>query len=341
MDEIDPEVEEASHGMIASMPTIPARTIYGSTWHRVDGPMARLIAKTPGNRVRVHRWNIWESAANCPRDRHDQGRGCDKCDLAVPCLAKAREFWKDPERKIGILAQARGLYRIEDLVKAYRHVSAATWDAEYLCLRPSVAGMVYPEFDPQVHAVEKAPEGLKIYRAIDWGFGEFVCLWIGESKDGTMYVLDAYQAQEGTLSDHAKYILAHRIQAVTATYCDPAGSSRNDQTGRSNVQQFNALGIPCRYTTTPRLREVRNGIQMVRGLLRPASGPPRLYYVRSPGAKVFEAAMFGYRNRQVNKIYIDEPQDPQEHEHIPDALRYAVVNRSVPQEVVVVGYGAA
>jgi hypothetical protein len=38
--------------------------------------------------------------------------------------------------------------------------------------------------------------------------------------------------------------------------------------------------------------------------------------------------MQSYRNRRVNGIWIDQPQDPQEFEHIPDALRYFYVNRA-------------
>ena len=65
----------------------------------------------------------------------------------------------------------------------------------------------------------------------------------------------------------------------------------------------------------------------MRAALRPAAGPPRLFYVDHAGNRPFVQAMQNYRNRRVNGVIIDEPQDPQEHEHIPDALRYFFVNR--------------
>ena len=52
--------------------------------------------------------------------------------------------------------------------------------------------------------------------------------------------------------------------------------------------------------------------------------------------------MQSYRNRRVNGIWIDHPQDPQEFEHIPDALRYFFVNRSRRQKgIEVVRFGVS
>ncbi len=41
----------------------------------------------------------------------------------------------------------------------------------------------------------------------------------------------------------------------------------------------------------------------------------------------------------MNGVYVDEPQDPQEHEHIPDALRYFYVNRRRSSAIGVVRLG--
>jgi hypothetical protein len=51
--------------------------------------------------------------------------------------------------------------------------------------------------------------------------------------------------------------------------------------------------------------------------------------------------MQSYRNRKINGVWTDEPADPQEFEHVPDALRYFFVNRIGPRDVRIVGYGAA
>jgi hypothetical protein len=327
LDEIPLEVDTAAVGMLASRTGRPARTVYTSTWQYVDGAMARLVGGSPDNGVRVHRWNIWESMAKCPDERHQFGAGCAECGLSDACIAKAREYYDDPRRCIGIGADCEGLYQINEIIKAYRKVGQVTWDAEYLCLRPSVEGLVYPAFDPMRHGVRDVPDGLTLYRVIDWGYGAFVCLWIGTDKTtGRMYVLDTYIAEEGTLAQHATYIKNHPMQEIRATFCDPAGRNKNDQTGRSNIEQFRAEGIVCEYTMNPRAREVKNGIRLVRDAFDPARGDPVAYFVQNENNKSFILSMQSYRNRKINDIWIDEPQDPQKHEHIPDAFRYFVVN---------------
>ena len=77
--------------MIASDPALPGSTRYTSTWHRLDGPMGRLIEGSPANGVRVHKWNVWEALRRCPPARHRGGQGCRQCPLREPCLAKAAE----------------------------------------------------------------------------------------------------------------------------------------------------------------------------------------------------------------------------------------------------------
>jgi hypothetical protein len=50
--------------------------------------------------------------------------------------------------------------------------------------------------------------------------------------------------------------------------------------------------------------------------------------------------MESYRNRRINGVWTDLPQDPQPHEHVPDALRYYFVNRNANRSVAMVGYAA-
>ena len=341
LDEIDPALDRAAAGMIASTGEMPACTRYTSTWHRMDGPMGRLIGGMPGNGVSLHKWNVWESIEACPRDRHQQGRGCDACPLEPACRAKARQCRVDPQWRVGIAAEADGLCAIDDVIKAYRKVGEATWRAEYECRRPSVEGLVYREFEESVHRVRSVPAALTVYRSIDWGFNTFVCLWLGVDAEDVVYLLDTYKAERSRLSVHAEAILAHRLRRVRATYCDPAGRSRNDQTGRTNVEEFRGHGIECTYSLSASAREIANGVQLIRAALKPASGPPRLFYIDTDRNRAFVRDMLSYRNRRVNDTYIDQPVDPQPAEHTMDALRYFFVNRIRPREILRVGLGVS
>ncbi len=329
VDEIDPAIMAASVGTLTSLGGAPARTVATSTWHHAHGPMGRLVAEADARGFRLHRWNIWESIVNCPEDRHQNGRGCQTCKLERPCLKAARR--RDRRAEVGVAAGACGLFAIDDAIKQYTNWSAEQWQAEAECRRPSLQGVVYSGFDRGVHVqadLDFAPD-LPVYRAIDWGLNDFVCLWIQEGKNGEVYVVDEYWARQATTHQAARHIgRLDASVAVEATYCDPAGRNRNDQTGYSDVDVFAAAGIPCAYTLNPWAREVRNGINLIRAALRPAAGRPRLV-IAGKCARLIEA-FESYRLRQVNGEYIDEPIKPQPWDHPADALRYYFVNRRAP-----------
>ena len=330
IDEIDPDVYGASVGMLVSRPGRPARTIDTSTWHYAGGPMSRLVAGAARRGVRLHKWNIWETIERCPLERHQNGRGCDTCRLAGPCVEKARLHHGQPDRRLGIAAEACGSLAVDDAIKQLCQWSRRQWQAEAECQRPSLEGLVYPAFDRGVHVEQGLTlrPNLPTWRAVDWGFNEFACLWIQMDTRGGVHVVDEYCSRHATTADNARGVLGRhhgKSLRVEATYCDPAGASRNDQTGYSDVQVFESMGIPCVYNTSPRAREVRNGINLVRSLLRPGAGPPRLKV--AAGCTRLIEAFESYRSRQVNGQFIDEPVKPQACDHVMDALRYFAVNR--------------
>ena len=352
VDEVDWELIEAAEGMGASRTDKPARTVYGSTWHRVAGSMGRLVGGCPDNGVRLHRWNLWECIGQCGEERHEHGRNCPTCPLGEDCLA-ARSVYghafqldnsgaQGNAKPVGIAAERYGIFTVEDAIKRFQKLSRATIDAEYLCRRPSPEGLVYPSFDPIRHVCAKPPEHLTIYRAIDWGYNMFVCLWLGMDKQGTVYLLDTYRAETAKVATNAEYINAHPIQNIKDTFCDPAGRQKNDQTGRSSVEEMDRLlDCRCRYRLDRKSTNVNNGIKLVRNHLDPASGPPRLFIADTPANKIAITAMQSYVNRKLNGEWIDEPQDPQEFEHIPDALRYFFVNATQGPSAAVSRLGAS
>lgn len=328
VDEIDPDIIAASVGMLASINGTPARTIETSTWHYVGGPMARLVADAAQSGISLHKWNVWESIERCPTSRHDNGRSCAGCKLNPVCVSKAREYHRDPERRLGIASECGGLMAIDDAIKQLSHWSKEQWDAEAECKRPSLEGMVYAGFDRTKHVKADLDfnDALPIYRAIDWGLNNFVCLWIQCDKAGKVYIVDEYWAENATVADNAKELNRRdKDCTIEATYCDPAGTSRSDQTGYSDVEVFKSLGIPCTFTRAPWATNVHNGIQLIRSFLQPAVGAPRLFVAGR--CQRMLTAFESYRLRKVNNEYIDEPIYPQPLDHGPSAFRYFMVNR--------------
>ncbi|HUS92089.1 MAG TPA: hypothetical protein VM695_09580 [Phycisphaerae bacterium] len=331
IDETDADLLAASVGMLAARDGLPARTIDTSTWHRADGPMGRLVASADRGGVHLHKWNVWEVIENCPPERHEHGRGCRSCALGPVCVAKAREVHGEDQRELGLAADCDGLLAIDDAIRQFRRWSRPQWEAEAECRRPSVEGRVYADFDRAVHVRDGLlyEGGLETCRAIDWGWRDFVCLWVQSDKSGCVRVVDEYWATNGTTKDNARHVLARSEgMAVEATYCDPAGRNVNDQTGYSDVEAFGHCGIECTYNLSRWAREVANGIDLIRAFLRPADGGTRLLI--SDRCRRLIEAFEGYRNRQVNGQYVDEPIKPQPHDHGMDALRYYFVNRRAP-----------
>jgi len=333
IDEMDPEIYGASVGMLATLPGRPARSIDTSTWHHAMGPMGQLVAEADKRGIKLHKWGIWESIAECPSERHDEGRNCEACPLGEVCLAKARSL--NPHTKVGLASRCMGLFSVADAITQIQQWSKQQWEAEAECKRPTLEGTVYPQFDRAVHVLPELnfKEGLPVYRAIDFGLNKFVCLWIQEGKKGQIYIIDEYWSEQNRLSDNAKAILQIEKEqscdgvpvGAEATFVDPAGRNRSDQTGYSAVEVLKGLGIPCTFSTSRWATEVKNGIDLIRAALQPAMGSSRVFIAGA--CKQIITAMESYQNRKVNGIFIDEPVKPQEWDHGPDAFRYYMVNR--------------
>ena len=329
IDEIDPEIYGASVGMLASREGVVARTIDTSTWHHPHGPMGKLIEEAKQRRIALHQWNVWESIERCPKDRHQEGRGCLLCPLGPVCIAKAKDL--KVRGAVGIASQCGGLFAIDDAIKQLSQWSQQQWDAEAECKRPSLTGLVYPQFDRRLHVQDNLDfdDDLPIWRAIDFGLNDFVCLWVQEDKQGQVFVVDEYWSKQTRLSEHAKHIIEQDRQVrVQATYVDPAGRSRSDQTGYSSIDVLEGAGIPCEYMISRWAAEVKNGISIIRAFLQPAGGPARLRVAGK--CKQLVKAFESYRQREVNGEFVDEPVKPQACDHPLDALRYYFINRHRP-----------
>lgn len=331
-DEIPPDISSASVGTLTTLPQLPeapGRFVVTSTWHYANGPMAQLVQSAEDKGYQLHKWNLWESLAQCPVERHSNGKNCEACPLGKYCLAKARE--RNPLAKVGVASQCEGLLAIHDAIKQAQEWSEQQFEAEALCERPALTGLVYPQFDRRIHVKPDLDfdEAMPTYRAIDWGINGFVCLWIQTGKSDQVFVVDEYLVTDQTVAACAKDISAKDKQwGVHMTYCDPAGRQRSDQTGHSDIQVMKAAGVPCRYRTDSWATTVANGIQMIRAYLKPAAGQTRLHVAGA--CKELIRAFESYKLRKVNNEYIDEPVKPQSCDHPMDALRYFFVNRLSP-----------
>ena len=127
-------------------------------------------------------------------------------------------------------------------------------------------------------------------------------------------------------------------------FCDPAGKSRNAQTGFSSIQIYErvfrengVLAGAMRYTTNRAERHIPAGVEAVRSRFESHSGKRTLFVAERlteqgrtssypQGVVGIHGALMGYKYPK-NKPGNDDPQKDGVTDHPCDAIRYAIVNR--------------
>jgi hypothetical protein len=280
--------------------------------HRPYGIMQREVAAAAGVGVPVFKWCLFETIERC-RDRV-----CSRCPLWGDCRGRARN--------------AGGYLKVDDCIAQMWRSSRAGWEAEMLCIKPSLENVVFAEFDPAVHvqAVDYDPN-LPLYRSLDFGFvNPFVCLWIQVDADGHVRVFDEYVRSRATIDVHAEQVKTQTPcteERVTATFCDPAGAGHSDITGTSAVRELRGLGIATRY----RRSGILEGIELIRRAIRSGDGTSSL--VVSPRCPRLIEAMQCYHYPDSGRAAAGElPLKDGLYDHPIDALRYFFVNHNRPDQ---------
>ncbi len=276
-----------------------------STMHKPYGIMQREVAAATNTGVPVFKWCLWETIERCV------GRACSQCPLWGDCRGRAK--------------QAGGYLRIDDCITQMRRSSRAAWESEMLCLRPSLENIVFAEFEPSIHVrpVDYDPN-LPLYRTLDFGFvNPFVCLWVQVDCEGVVRVIDEYVRSRATIDVHARELKARMPcpeEAVTATYCDPAGAGQSDITGTSVVRELRSLGIVTKH----RRSTILEGIELIRRAVRAGDGSSTLLV--SPRCPRLIEAMQCYHYPDNAHAAGELPFKDGVYDHPIDALRYFFIH---------------
>lgn len=151
-------------------------------------------------------------------------------------------------------------------------------------------GLVYDEYDPAVHLVDRfpVPPSWPRWWVVDFGFtNPFVCQWWAEDPDGRLFLYRELYMTQKTVDQHAEVI----AKQVMKRPVKQPGSDRwhgewkepkpraiicdHDAEGQVVLQR--ELGLPTRNAN----KKVSEGIQVVQKRLRPAAdGRPRLFFMR-------------------------------------------------------------
>ena len=133
-------------------------------------------------------------------------------------------------------------------------------------------GIVYEDWDPSVHMVDRfpIPADWRRVRSIDFGYtNPFVCQWWAIDNDQRMYMYRQVYATRKLVQDHAEHITElSRNESIEATITD------HDAEGRATLERYGLM-------TQPAHKAVTAGIQAVANRLRAADdGRQRLFLLR-------------------------------------------------------------
>jgi phage terminase large subunit len=222
-------------------------------------------------------------------------------------------------------------------------LSGVRYDRLRLGKWSAVEGVIYEDFDPEVHIISAIPTGnepldhagvplsWRRYWSVDFGYvNPFVLHCWAEDGDGRLYLYREIYHTHQTVDVHAKNILG--IVRPEDRWLEPKPTNivcDHDAEGRAVLER------ELEMSTQPAHKSVLEGIEAVQVRLRdPGDGRRRIYLVR--GALVREDPELADSGRPVNTIeevpgYIwatngkDAPVKADDHGC--DAMRYVVADR--------------
>ncbi|MET8864658.1 phage terminase large subunit [Nonomuraea sp. NPDC004580] len=200
-------------------------------------------------------------------------------------------------------------------------------------------GLIYEEWDPAVHMVDRfpIPESWSRWWAVDFGFtNPFVWQDWAEDPDGRLYLVREIYRTRTLVEDHAKHILC--LVAPGGKWTEPRPRAiicDHDAEDRATLERH--LGL----STKAAAKTVSDGIQAVQARLRPAGdGKPRLFVLRDAlvgrDAELEDAKKPCSTVEEVTGyVWDSSPGKPpketpvKQDDHGMDALRYMVAQRDL------------
>lgn len=194
----------------------------------------------------------------------------------------------------------------------------------------SAEGMVYTDWDPAIHLIDRMPEGWQSWRkirSIDFGYtNPFVCQWWAIDPDGRMCLYRELYMSGRTVAYHSA-----QINILSSGEWYEASVADHDAEDRATLAEHGIY-------TQPAAKAVSVGIQKVQERLRVAGdGKPRLFILRD--CKVerdeplhearkptsTEEEIEGYIWAQFHDGKPNKEEPVKLNDHGCDAMRYAVM----------------
>jgi len=228
----------------------------------------------------------------------------------------------------------------EEIDNAKQELSEDTFAQEYLADFRKYTGLVYKEFDRQIHVIEpfEIPSHWQIYRGFDFGSTNPTAVaWIAVDGDENWFIIDEYYKSGETIDYHAGIINANRYSnRVVQSFGDPSGAQWFDEFAQRGIY----ITPANKETGTSKQNWVQYKIEKVADKLRkkpgrlvpnvqlPAElqkyGLPALFVFKNCHHTISEFESYRWKEKPPTAAQdLNEPDMPEKaNDHLMDAISY-------------------
>lgn len=204
----------------------------------------------------------------------------------------------------------------EDIRAAHRY---GDWDA--------LMGSFFGEFDPKVHVCQpfEIPQSWARYRAFDYGLDMFACLWVAVDPKGKCYVYREFAEKDMIVSESAETMKACTMEdeKISYTIAPPDMWFRSKDSGKCAAEVYMQHGVPLVKASNSRVQ----GWLAVKELLKKGKdGKPGIVFFNTCHSLIEFLPILQHDDNNPS----DVAKKPHEITHVPDALRYFCVMRTLP-----------
>lgn len=324
VDEIDVDVFNDAMMQPQSKGSYPASWALCSTMHRVGGLMSDWVDNASARGYKLYTWCILEvmegcydySCSTCIIDKWCNGR-MKQVMATAEADQKTRHIF--PENKKARL----GYNTVEDVISKIQnagvrvdttsgsYIKPLDIEADLFCRRPSRVGIVYSEFDDNLHIVDDftPPDNWPRYRSFDFGYtNPWVCLYITrDPATDRIYIYDEIYVRNKTTIQ----MMGLLTDSITYEF------NTGDINAAGDIANLRDNGISILAYSS----NITDGIKIIRHkLMKRPDGKPSLFVCRKCQNTILEISkLYRYPDDGLSEAPIKE------NDHAMDALRYFMI----------------